>query len=185
MHLRVLRGPLPGILFALPLGELRIVASNHYGHFAADGCPGELFAELFKGSARCFLKALGKLDAYGSPAVAEHFESVPKQRAETVLREAERLPSEGQAAFAGHSLKGQALFGRGEFSAALGELLAARKIIHGDVNLLNLIGRSFLKIGDSRQAAQAFADSLALNKDQPEIEKLRDTASAPPEDKKK
>jgi hypothetical protein len=53
------------------------------------------------------------------------------------------------------------------------------------VNLVNLIGRSFLKIGDNRQAAAAFSASLALNKDQPEIRKLLDQASAAPQDKKK
>ena len=68
---------------------------------------------------------------------------------ERVLREAERLPGEGPAAFAGHYLKGQALFGLGNFPAALAELLAASQIVNSDANLLNLIGRSFLKIGDS------------------------------------
>lgn len=96
-----------------------------------------------------------------------------------VFREAELLPREGQAAFAGHYLKGQALFGLGEFPSALGELLEANKIINTDVNLINLIGRAFLKLGDTKQAAQAFTASLALNKDQPEIEKLlAETAAA-------
>jgi GWxTD domain-containing protein len=102
-----------------------------------------------------------------------------------VLREAELLPGTGQAAFSGHYLKGQALFGLGEFPAALGELLAADKIIGTDVNLLNLIGRAFLKIGDGRQAAQAFTASLALKKNQPEIEKLLAAAAAPPAGKNK
>ena len=95
-----------------------------------------------------------------------------------VLREAGLLPGEGQAAFAGHYLKGQALFGLGEFSAALGELLAANKIIGSEVNLLNLIGRSYLELGDPEQAAQAFAASLALRKNQPEIEKWLAAATA-------
>ncbi|HUU06711.1 MAG TPA: GWxTD domain-containing protein [Patescibacteria group bacterium] len=104
---------------------------------------------------------------------------------ERVLREAELLPREGQSAFAGRYLKGQALFGMGDFSAALGELLEANKMINTDVNLVNLIGRAFLKIGDRKQAAQAFTASLALKKNQPEIEKLLAEAASPPVDKKK
>ena len=110
---------------------------------------------------------------------------LPRGNYERVLREADLLPSEGQAAFAGHYLKGQALFGLGEFPAALAELLEANKIINTDVNLLNLIGRAFLKLGDSKQAAQAFTASLTLNKDQPEIQKLLAEAAHPPVDKKK
>ena len=100
---------------------------------------------------------------------------------ERVRREAELLPHEGQAAFAGHSLKGRALFGMGEYPAALAELLAANQIINTDVNLVNLIGRAYMKLGDDRQAAQAFTASLALNKNQPEIEKLLATAAASPD----
>ncbi len=104
---------------------------------------------------------------------------------ERVLREAELLPHEGQAAYPGHFLKGEALFGLGQYPAALQELLEANKIVNSDVNLVNLIGRSFLKLGDNRQAAEAFTASLALNKNQPEIRKLLDQASAAPGDSKK
>lgn len=104
---------------------------------------------------------------------------------ERVLREAERLPREGQAAYPGHLLKGEALFGLGKFAAALDELLAAKQIINSDANLLNLIGRAFLKIGDPRQASQAFSASLALNKNQPEIEKLLAETDAKTHDKVK
>lgn len=104
---------------------------------------------------------------------------------ERVRREAELLPHEGQAAFPGHYLKGQALFAMGDYRTALSELLEANKISNSDVNLINLIGRSFMKLGDNRQAAQAFTASLALKKDQPEIEKLLAETSAPPGDKKK
>lgn len=95
-----------------------------------------------------------------------------------VLREAEQLPREGVAAFAGHFLKGQALFGMGEFQAALAELLAASRIIDTDVNLINLIGRSFLELNDMEQAIKAFTASLALKKDQPVIAKLLGEAAA-------
>jgi len=104
---------------------------------------------------------------------------------ERVRREAELLPHEGQAAYAGHFLKGEALFGLGEFAAALDELLAASRIINTDVNLINLIGRTFLKLGDNRQAAKAFTASLTLKKNQSEIEKLLAEAAAPPSTKKK
>jgi GWxTD domain-containing protein len=99
---------------------------------------------------------------------------------ERVLREAELLPREGQAAYPGHFLKGEALFGLGEVAAALDELLAASRIINTDVNLINLIGRASLKLGDNKQAAQAFTASLALNKNQPEIKKLLAEATDPP-----
>jgi GWxTD domain-containing protein len=101
------------------------------------------------------------------------------------LQEAERLPREGRAAYAGHFLKGQALFGMGRFREALVELLEASKISNTDVNLLNLIGRAYLKRGDNRQATQAFSASLALKKDQPEIEKLLAETDAQPEGNKK
>ncbi len=102
-----------------------------------------------------------------------------------VLREAEGLPSEGQAAFAGHFLKGRARFGMGEYQAALDELLAASRIDNTDVNMINLIGRSFLKLDDREQAAKAFTASLSLNGNQPEIRRLLDEAAALPGDKKK
>jgi GWxTD domain-containing protein len=102
---------------------------------------------------------------------------------ERVLREAERLPGEGTAAFAGHYLRGQAQFGLGNFQAALAELLAASRIVNTDANLLNLIGRSFLKLGDGEQAAKAFAASLSLNGDQPEIRKLLNATAAAPTEK--
>ena len=104
---------------------------------------------------------------------------------ERVRREADLLPRQGQAAYASYFLKGHALFGLGEYSAALEELLAANKIINTDVNLINLIGRTFLKLDDKEQAAKAFTASLALNKNQPEIEKLLAEAAAPSSDKKK
>jgi GWxTD domain-containing protein len=102
-----------------------------------------------------------------------------------VLREAERLPGEGTAAFAGHHLRGRAQFGLGNFQAALEELLAASRIINTDANLINLIGRSYLKLGDREQAAKAFAASLSLNGDQPEIRKLLNDSAALPGEKPK
>jgi GWxTD domain-containing protein len=104
---------------------------------------------------------------------------------ERVRQEADLLPRQGQNAYASYFLKGHALFGLGEYSAALEELLAANKIINTNVNLINLIGRSFLKLGDNRQAAQAFTASLDLNKNQPEIQKLLAEATAPPGEKSK
>jgi len=97
---------------------------------------------------------------------------------ERVVREAERLPRSGPAAFAGHFLKGQALFGLRDFAAALDELLAANAIVNTDVNLINLIGRAFLELDDGEQASKAFTASLALKKNQPEIEKLLAEATA-------
>lgn len=91
---------------------------------------------------------------------------------ERVRQEADLLPRQGPTAYASYFLKGHALFGLGEFPAALEELLAANKIINTDVNLLNLIGRTYLKLDDREQAARAFAASLALSRDQPEIDKL-------------
>jgi len=97
---------------------------------------------------------------------------------ERVAREAEQLPRSGEAAFAGHFLKGQALFGLRDFTAALAELLAANAIVNTDVNLINLIGRTCLELDDGEQAARAFTASLALKKNQPEIEKLLLQATA-------
>jgi GWxTD domain-containing protein len=104
---------------------------------------------------------------------------------ERVAREAELLPREGQAAFAGHYLKGHALFGMRDFRASLDELLAANAIVDTDVNLINLIGRACLELGDWEQAARAFTASLAMKKNQPEIEKLLAVAIAKSDRKKK
>jgi len=104
---------------------------------------------------------------------------------ERVRQEADLLPRQGQAAYASYFLKGHALFGMGEYSAALDELLAANKIINTDVNLINLIGRTFLKLDDKEQAAKAFTASLALNKNQPEIQKLLAETAVASSDKKK
>lgn len=95
-----------------------------------------------------------------------------------VASEAERLPRQGQAAYAGHRLKGEALFGLGDFAAALPELLEANRIINTDANLINLIGRAYLELGDREQALRAFTASLALKKDQPGIEKWLAEAAA-------
>lgn len=103
---------------------------------------------------------------------------------ERVCQEADLLPRQGQAAYASYFLKGQALFGLGEFFAALEELLAANKIINTDVNLINLIGRTFLKLDDKEQAAKAFTASLALNNNQPEINKLLAASNIKNTDKK-
>jgi len=91
---------------------------------------------------------------------------------ERVRQEADLLPRQGQTAYASFFLKGHALFGLGEFAAALEELLAANKIINTDVNLINLIGRTLLKLNEREQAVKAFTASLALNSNQPEITKL-------------
>ena len=99
-----------------------------------------------------------------------------------VLPETEKLPRDGQTAFAYHYLRGEALSGLAEYQAALNELLEANKIINTDVKLINHIGQLFLKTGDPGQAAKAFTASLALNGDQPQIKRLLDAitkAAAP------
>jgi tetratricopeptide (TPR) repeat protein len=103
---------------------------------------------------------------------------------ERVRQEADLLPRQGQTAYASYFLKGHALFGLGEYTAAMEELLAANKIINTNANLINLIGRTYLKLDDKEQAAKAFTASLALNKNQPDIQKLLDEVAAPSCDKK-
>jgi GWxTD domain-containing protein len=71
-------------------------------------------------------------------------------------------------------IRGQALMGKGEWVAALNDLLAANKIYNSDTALLNAIGSCFLKVGQKEQALNAFQASLKLNAQQEDIQKIVD-----------
>ena len=55
---------------------------------------------------------------------------------------------------------------------ALESMLAANKIYDSDTDLLNDMGRLFLKIGNKEEAVKVLKASLKLKKEQPETEAL-------------
>jgi tetratricopeptide (TPR) repeat protein len=168
--------PLPSLAQSSELYNQTLVDSPYYMDFVI----GQQFRRLgeTEKAVHSFEKSLQVKPDFPDARQALLEMLLAQGRYERVAREAELLPRQGQGAYAGYRLKGEALFGLGDFAAALPELLEANKISNTDVNLINLIGRAYLKLDDKEQAAKAFAASLALNKNQPEIERLLAEAAA-------
>ena len=70
------------------------------------------------------------------------------------------------------SIRGRALALLGKDVEALESMLAANKIYDSDTDLLNDMGRLFLKIGNKEEAVKVLKASLKLKKEQPETEAL-------------
>ncbi len=71
-----------------------------------------------------------------------------------------------------HKVRGLALLGRGDHSAAVAELLEANKVYNSDPSVLNALGTCFLKLGQKDQALAAFQASLRVNTEQDNIRKI-------------
>jgi GWxTD domain-containing protein len=68
-------------------------------------------------------------------------------------------------------IRGLAAMGKGDYAAAIQDLLAANRIYNSDTVMLNALGSCFLKTGQKEQALNAFQSSLKLNEAQPDIKK--------------
>jgi GWxTD domain-containing protein len=91
---------------------------------------------------------------------------------EKTLAASEPLRGNDKAVFDFHALRGAAFFGLGRTDEALAELVAANQVYNSDFRVLNLIGFACLKKNNDAEALKAFAASLALVADQPEIAKI-------------
>jgi GWxTD domain-containing protein len=89
-----------------------------------------------------------------------------------VLDHVEKLKPYEKFRFNYHEAKGKALFGLEKYQEALAELSAANAIYNRNYGVINLIGRSFLKLNNSSQAVNAFEASLELYEDQPAIKEM-------------
>ena len=69
-------------------------------------------------------------------------------------------------------VRGQALEGKGEYAAAISELVAANRLYNSDIRVLNSLGFCYYKTGEKRGAVDALNASLRLNPQQKEINEL-------------
>jgi len=84
-----------------------------------------------------------------------------------ILDEVQALEGNQELSFFYHLLRGKAYFGLKDFQPGLECFLNANRIDNSDYNLINLIGLSYLKLGNKDQAIKAFNASLTLKEDQP------------------
>lgn len=87
------------------------------------------------------------------------------------LEIAESLRGDEKRQFVLRAVRGQALLGLERHEEALAELLQANKIYNSETVVLNAMGRCYLKLGRKAEALDAFAASLRLNPEQPDITK--------------
>ncbi len=88
------------------------------------------------------------------------------------LEIAETLRQDEKRQFVYRVIRGQALFGREKYEEALVELLQANKLYNSETDVLNSLGKCYLKLGRRTEALDAFTASLRLNPEQPEIGKM-------------
>jgi len=81
------------------------------------------------------------------------------------------------------SLLGKCYFGKRNYRQALDYLIKANEIYDSDYDLINTIGFTFLKLGNKKQAIDAFKASLSINKDQPGIKKILEKQQKSKKDK--
>jgi tetratricopeptide (TPR) repeat protein len=77
-------------------------------------------------------------------------------------------------------LLGKSLYSLGRYKDALPVLEAAMRSIGQTVELLNLVGTSYLKLGQNERGLPYLVRSLEVNPDQAEIQKAVEAASKKP-----
>lgn len=118
-----------------------------------------------------YLKSIQENPGFAEGLVARLSVGNKLKKYQEVLAAAEGLGKVEKFALDYHLIKGTALYGLERYDAALEQLLAANKIYNSDVRVLNLLGFTFVKLGDAEEALKAFAASLGLSAKQPGIEK--------------
>jgi GWxTD domain-containing protein len=88
------------------------------------------------------------------------------------LEIAESLRNDEKRQFVYRVIRGQSLFGRERYEEALVELLQANKLYNSETDVLNTLGKCYMKLGRRTEALDAFNASLKLNPDQPAIGKM-------------
>ncbi len=91
---------------------------------------------------------------------------------EKALEISELLKDKKKYEFDYFALKGEIFYYKGNIDEALKYLIKANKIYNSDFRVINLIGLSFLKEGNCKEALKSFRASLALNKNQPMVRDL-------------
>jgi GWxTD domain-containing protein len=69
-------------------------------------------------------------------------------------------------------VRGRAFEGKGEYAAAIAELVAANRIYNSDSRVLNSLGFCYYRTGEKKAALDALNASLRLNSEQKEIKEL-------------
>jgi len=70
-------------------------------------------------------------------------------------------------------IRGRAFEGKGEYAAAIAELVAANRIYNSDTRVLNSLGFCYYKTGEKKGALDALNASLRLNPQQKEVKELQ------------
>jgi GWxTD domain-containing protein len=91
---------------------------------------------------------------------------------EDALRIAEELRKDDRRQFAFQGIRGQALLGQQKYEEALAALIEANKIYNSETNVLNSLGKCYLKMGRKTEALAALEASLKLDPSQGEVKKL-------------
>jgi GWxTD domain-containing protein len=86
-----------------------------------------------------------------------------------VLVEVEKLKGDSKLTFDYFLTKATALYGMKDFKETINQLLEANKIYDSDTRVLNLLGFSFLNLGNYEEALKVFEASLRLSDKQPLI----------------
>ena len=123
--------------------------------------------------AKSFYEAAYRLHPEYKDGVVKYGNFLNKTGAfDEALTIAESLRNDDRLQFVFHVIRGQALFGKGQYAEALDDLLQANRIYNSETIVLNSLGRCYSKLGRRAEALEAFNASLRLNPEQVEIKKL-------------
>lgn len=92
-----------------------------------------------------------------------------KKHFDRVLKIVENLKEGEKYQFDYYSLKGKALYQKGQYKEAVENLAKANRVYDSDISVLNVLGLSYLKTGNKAEAKKVFSASLRLNEHQKEI----------------
>lgn len=159
--------PRPTEIYSRTLGE-----NNFYHHYIAGqqylGTGDYSMAETY------LEKAMAANPGFHEATIATINLALTQEKYHMALKAADRLASDHKMAFNYHVFKGKAWFGLEKYPEALDEFLAANKLNDSQYHLINMIGMTFLKLGNRSEAKKAFDSSLKINAEQPDIkEKIK------------
>ena len=109
-----------------------------------------------------------------SPMVLQGYSNIllEKKDFKTVLDIIEIYKNKQNRAYLYHSIKGKALYIKGDYIKAIDNLKKAIKIYNGDTEVLNTLGMVYLKIKSTEPAVKTFNASLKINNNQKHIKKI-------------
>jgi len=109
-----------------------------------------------------------------SPSVFKDYAELLLMKSDykTVLNIVERFKNIKKANFIYYSIKGEALFAKGEYNEAINLLEEANGLYDSDIKVLNILGMSYLKMGAKEQAKKVLKASLKINYKQNKIKRV-------------